>query len=363
MEDFVIMAQKTFWIVFCMGISLLCCAKEKLAVVDFAENGKIKSSQAGKIVANLFGAALSDKYILLERLQINKIITEQRFSLSDLVGNNSKAKRLGKLLGADKLVVGNVSALGNTITVDARVVDVSSGVWSERAYIYCSGLGEIPKNLPTLLSKMKLLGNGGISVPMPTHASGPVSYRSQTFSKYLSTGHIKLKSGDLDSARKMAASASTIPGYKNDRNVKFLLQLIKQEETRRHKEAIAKGFNIKVNEKLRNSYSPLLLKKEVDGLGTIKIAIVMRDDSLYVRIGRKSNYFNIEYRSARKYATGIAECDKFKLIADLVVYGEHVPVKVPKSHRDGRYIGKAFTRFRLDAFKIVSLKGIRKDLY
>lgn len=346
-----------------MGISLLCGAKEKLAVVDFAENGKLKSSQAGKIVANLFGAALSDKYILLERMQINKIITEQRFSLSDLVGNKSKAKRLGKLLGADKLVVGNVSALGNTVTVDARVVDVSSGRWSERAYIYCSGLGEIPKNLPTLLSKMELLGSGGISVPMPTHASGPISYRMQTFAKFLSIGHAELKAGDLESAKKMAESANKVPGYKHDRNVKFLLQLIKQEEKRRHEESVAKGFKIKLDVKLKNSYNPFILKQHVEDLGMVKISIIMRNDNLYIRTERKTSRFNINYRDARKYATGIAECDKFKIIADIVVDGEHVPVEVPKHHRDGRRIGRAFTRFRLHAFKVVSLQGIRKDLY
>lgn len=359
------MERKIFWIMLCMGISLLCGAKEKLAVVDFAENGRIKVSQAGKIVANLFGAALSDKYILLERMQINKIITEQRFSLSDLVGNKSKAKRLGKLLGADKLVVGNVSALGNTVTVDARVVDVSSGKWSERAYIYCSGIGEIPKNLPTLLAKMRLLGNGGVSIPMPVHASGPLSYRSQTFAKYLSVGHAKLRSGDLETARAMAMSASKVPGYKHDRNVKFLRQLIKQEEKRRHEEAVAKGFKFKVDAKLKNSSSPLLFKQKVEGRGIVKMAVIMRKNNLYIRIDEKSVCFDIKEKYEHGETSAVAECEKFKVLADIVVCGERIPIKVLYSN--GRYRthidGKPFTRFRLDAFKIVSLQGIRKDLY
>lgn len=223
------MIGKRFWFVLCMGLSVLCCAREKLAVVDFAEQGEIKSHQAGQIVANLFGAALSDKYTLLERMQINKIIAEQRFSVSDLVSNNNEASKLGKLLGADKLVVGNVAALGDTITVDARVVDVSSGEWSERAYIYCSGLGEIPKNLPTLLSKMKLLGDGGVSAPMPTHASGPLSMRDQTFSSLLSRAYAALKSNDFDQAEKLAKEASEIPGYKDNQDISYLLMQIKQQ--------------------------------------------------------------------------------------------------------------------------------------
>ena len=359
------MNRKLHFIILCLGTAFCCGAKEKLAVVDFAENGRIKVSQAGKIVANLFGAALSDKYTLLERMQINKIITEQRFSLSDLVGNQNKAKRLGKLLGADKLVVGNVSALGNTVTVDARVVDVNTGKWSERAYIYCSGIGEIPKNLPTLLAKMKLLGNGGISAPMPVHASGPLSYRKQAFARYLSIGHAKLKSGDLKSAKTMALSASKIPGYKHDRNVKFLEQLIKQEDERRHEEAIAKGFKIKLNAKLKNSSAPFVFEQNVEGLGIVKMAIIMRKNSLYIRIGHKTSRFKIKGYYKDGSTTGVAECEKFKVLADIVMYGEKENIKVRYSN--GRYYshinGKPFTRFRLDALKLVGLQGIRKDLY
>ena len=113
--------------------------KAKLAVVDFETKGKIEEKQAGEIVAGLFGTSLSDKYTILERQQIAKVITEQKFQLTDLVSDRNKATRVGKLLGADHIVVGTVSQLGKTVTVEARVVNVATGQWGERGYIYCKG--------------------------------------------------------------------------------------------------------------------------------------------------------------------------------------------------------------------------------
>jgi TolB-like protein len=352
-------------IIILLIVVTLAQAKEKLAVVDFVENGRLESPKAGAIVANLFGASLSNRYILLERIHVNKIIAEQRFQLSDLVSNRRKITRLGQLLGANRIVIGNVSQLGSTVTVDARVVDVSTGKWSERAYVYCNGLGEIPKNLPVLLSKMNLLGTGGLSQPMPTNVSGPLSYRSQTFSKHLSRGHAKLKVGDLTAAKTMAAAAGKVPGYEKDQNVKFLLQCITQEESRRHDEAVAKGFSIEVNRKIYNSSSPSVLHKYVEGLGKISIVLFMRKNNLYVRIGHKSSRLKIRNPYSSGFRTGVAECDKFKIIANISVCGERVPMKVLYS--DGRYRshdgGRPFTKFRLDAFHIGKIQGIRKDLY
>lgn len=158
--------RKRFCFAICMLLSVLCFSKEKIAIVDFSEKGAIKSPQAGQIVADLFSAALAEKYQLIERAKINKVIAEQSFIISDLISNNKAAGRLGTLLSADKLVVGNIAALGDTITVDASVFNVSTGKWDERAYIYCASLGEIPKKLPELLSKVKLTGDDGIVAPV-----------------------------------------------------------------------------------------------------------------------------------------------------------------------------------------------------
>ena len=217
--------------------------KAKLAVVDFQTKGKIEEKQAGEIVAGLFGTSLSDKYIILERQQIAKVITEQKFQLTDLVADRNKATRIGKLLGADHIVVGTVSQLGKTVTVEARVVNVATGQWGERGYIYCKGIGEVPKNLPALLSKMKLLGKGGLSTPVPEEVTGPLSAREETFKALIAKGTAALNAGNPAAAKKMAEQAIEIPGYKNDADAAFLLKRaredLKQARKDRYDRAVA----------------------------------------------------------------------------------------------------------------------------
>lgn len=61
-------------------------------------------------------------YTMVDRIQINKIISEQGFQRSSMT--DEQMVRLGKILNVSKVVVGKVSFLGGKYQVDARVVDV-----------------------------------------------------------------------------------------------------------------------------------------------------------------------------------------------------------------------------------------------
>jgi len=224
-----------------LGFVTAACAQEqksKLAVVDFEVKGSVSEKQAGEIVAGLFGTSLSDKYVVLERQQVSRVIDEQKFQLSDLVSDKGKVARIGQLLGAAYIVVGTVSQLGTTVTVQARVVDVTTGEWGERGYIYCEGIGEIPKNLPALLSKMKLLGEGGLSVPVPKEVSGPMSERDETFKGLISKASASLSAGKPEDALEFVRQASEIPGFENDANVKWLQQRASKALADRNKQQV-----------------------------------------------------------------------------------------------------------------------------
>jgi len=130
--------------------------KPLLAVVDFAVKGPVRERDAGGIVAGLFGSSLSEKYQVVERQQLEKVLEEQGFQMSASV-DETTAVRIGKILGAGYIVLGKVSRMGKDVTVEARVVNVETGKWGERGYIVCGSLDDIPKKLPTLLSKMGLL--------------------------------------------------------------------------------------------------------------------------------------------------------------------------------------------------------------
>ncbi len=224
--------------------------KSTLAVVDFEVKGGIEQKQAGEIVAGLFGTSLSTKYSIVERQYISKVIEEQEFRLSDLVSNREKTIRIGELLGADYVVVGVVSQLGTTVTVEARVVNVQSGEWGERGYIYCEGISEVPKNLPALLAKMKLLGEGGLDMPTPKHITSPQSAREQEFNNLFAEADAMLKAGNPFESIELASKALELPGYKQNEDVEYILQKA-AESVRQNKQLLFKDRNITLQESLR----------------------------------------------------------------------------------------------------------------
>lgn len=67
-----------------------------------------------------------DSLQLIERSQIQAVLQEQSFSQSAFVDPQS-APELGKILGANKVLIGNYQKIGQTLVVNTRVVDVSSG--------------------------------------------------------------------------------------------------------------------------------------------------------------------------------------------------------------------------------------------
>ncbi|MBN1424837.1 peptidoglycan-binding protein [Candidatus Fermentibacteria bacterium] len=61
-----------------------------------------------------------------ERIQMDKVLKELKFGLTDLV-DQSTAARLGKQAGVDCLVMGSVNRSGPTVEMDLRLVDTETG--------------------------------------------------------------------------------------------------------------------------------------------------------------------------------------------------------------------------------------------
>jgi hypothetical protein len=64
---------------------------------------------------------------LIERRRLDMVLSELKFSMSELV-DPTKARKLGAMLGVQGLVVGSVSDLGGTVDVDARIIDIQTSV-------------------------------------------------------------------------------------------------------------------------------------------------------------------------------------------------------------------------------------------
>lgn len=104
------------------------------------KNGK-KASYAFVALNSDNGNTLAENYVtdalteaifntgkvrIIERANLEKILSEQKFQSSGLV-NEDTAKEIGNIAGVDYVCYGTLKDLGDEITVNARVVDVETG--------------------------------------------------------------------------------------------------------------------------------------------------------------------------------------------------------------------------------------------
>jgi TolB-like protein len=101
--------------------------KTTIAVVEFSDlDGNI--TDFGKFLAEELITRLfqTKKFKVIERQILNKVIKEQKLSLSGLIDPTS-AKQLGKVLGVGAIVSGTITDLANTLKVNARLISTESG--------------------------------------------------------------------------------------------------------------------------------------------------------------------------------------------------------------------------------------------
>ncbi len=163
---------------------------QKIAGRDFAKAGKATviiiadfATVEGKITR--FSRYIADKltpyfarsknFSVLERALIDKVIEEHKFQASPFVDEDS-TQEFGKLLGAETIITGTISELGNAFYINTKAVDVTKG------NILTSLDVEIKRNsrmvdlynadLPHLNKKKvitKIFRAQGIGIPSPKH--------------------------------------------------------------------------------------------------------------------------------------------------------------------------------------------------
>lgn len=108
---------------------LLCAASafsagEVIAVSDFVG----KPVEIGQEIAETLGTDLakSERITLVERAQLGKALRELRLQSTGLT-EPAQARKVGKLVGADVIIVGSFYVRDNRIVINARVVDVRTG--------------------------------------------------------------------------------------------------------------------------------------------------------------------------------------------------------------------------------------------
>lgn len=101
--------------------------KAKIAVIEFSDL-EGKRSNIGKFTSEELTAKLfkSGKFHVVERSMMQKIFTEQEFSVSGMVDEKS-ARKIGKILGVDAICSGTITDLGKTVKINARLISTETG--------------------------------------------------------------------------------------------------------------------------------------------------------------------------------------------------------------------------------------------
>jgi TolB-like protein len=101
--------------------------KTTIAVVEFTDlQGNI--TDFGRYLAEELITRLYDneKFKVIERQQLNRVIAEQKLSLSGVI-DPASAKQLGKILGVDAIVSGSTTNLAQSLKVNARLISTETG--------------------------------------------------------------------------------------------------------------------------------------------------------------------------------------------------------------------------------------------
>lgn len=125
---------RTFWglllgfvAVFTLAPEALAEGKPRVAVFDPATTSDAIDSDTRVAVRELICSALvnSGGYTILERAMLDKVMKESKFTNSAVV-DETQATELGKLAGANKVVLPVLSKVGGKIMLSVKLIDVTT---------------------------------------------------------------------------------------------------------------------------------------------------------------------------------------------------------------------------------------------
>ncbi|NQU66925.1 MAG: PEGA domain-containing protein [Candidatus Marinimicrobia bacterium] len=131
----------------CIIFSLisLILSQEKIAIIPFTPNG-VDDITAMEITSRFtFELSKTNRYDIIEREMMNKILDEQKFQTSGCVTDTCIVE-IGQLIGVKKIVAGSVSKIENLYTINIRLIDVATG------QILHHGMGSFEESIKDFLN-------------------------------------------------------------------------------------------------------------------------------------------------------------------------------------------------------------------
>lgn len=102
--------------------------KTTIAVLEFQRTGGLEASEAATLTNRFRGLLVqTDAFEVIERDKMGEILKEQDFTMSDQCNSAECAVQIGQLLGVQAMIAGDIGKLGQTWTIDVRMIDVSTG--------------------------------------------------------------------------------------------------------------------------------------------------------------------------------------------------------------------------------------------
>lgn len=107
-------------------------SKDSLAVLPFDSKGGIRPDTCG-ILSDIFISALleTNKFKIMNRGEIKKILDEQKFAKSDYCSNKDSAVEAGKILSVENIITGSVALLGNSYIIIINMIDVETSEYKK----------------------------------------------------------------------------------------------------------------------------------------------------------------------------------------------------------------------------------------
>ncbi len=134
--------------------------RNTIAVLDFEEKSKVANEKMiGFASSELLTTRLSETglFNIVERKRLKKIIKEIQMGMTGLVDEETAAQA-GKIVGADIMVIGSITELGNFFNLNVRLIEV------ETSEILTSTVEEIEKWLLISVSKTFLPSKHSLSI-------------------------------------------------------------------------------------------------------------------------------------------------------------------------------------------------------
>ena len=124
--------------------------RDRLSVADFEIRGDVGAADAGRTVAETLLPFFKSRFDLVEREQLNQLVTELKLEAGTLGDPSEGRQELGRLARIRYLVVGSVTPLEGGFNVNARLVEVQTGLIVQTARLSAPTLTALLDRLPAL---------------------------------------------------------------------------------------------------------------------------------------------------------------------------------------------------------------------